>query len=64
VTVGKLDRAGRANGVTDGAGRTMPTAIEDCALQRAEGGEEQGGGQVVWQVLVYCYRNIMFLHAV
>ncbi len=29
----------------------MPTAIEDCALQRVEGGQEQGCDQDVWQVL-------------
>lgn len=51
VTVGKLDRAGATRDVTDGAGRTMPTAIEDCALQRVEGGQEQGCDQDVWQVL-------------
>jgi hypothetical protein len=29
----------------------MPAAVKDGAVQRAAGVEEQGGGQVVWQVL-------------
>lgn len=29
----------------------MPTSVENCALQCAAGGQEQGYEQVVWQVL-------------
>ena len=36
--------------------RTMPTTIEDGALQRVAGGEEQGREQVVWQVLGVAHR--------
>lgn len=31
--------------------RSMSTAVKNCALQRAPGGEEQGCDQGVWQVL-------------
>ena len=33
-------------------GRAMPAAVEDCTVQRTAGGEEQGGCEVVWEVLV------------
>ena len=33
-------------------GRAMPAAVEDSAIQRAAGSEEQGGSEVVWEVLV------------
>ncbi len=29
----------------------MPAIIEDCAVQRAESEQEQGGCEGVWQVL-------------
>ena len=31
--------------------RTMQTVVKDRAVQCSPGGEEQGGGEVVWQVL-------------
>ena len=31
--------------------RSMPTAIENGALQRVAGGKEQGGDEDIWQVL-------------
>jgi hypothetical protein len=33
-------------------GRAMPAAVEDSAVQCTAGCEEQGGGEVVWEVLV------------
>lgn len=37
--------------VANRAWRTMPTIVKDGAVQRVAGVEEQGDGQVVWQVL-------------
>jgi hypothetical protein len=31
--------------------RSMPTAIENGALQRVAGGKEQSGNEDIWQVL-------------
>jgi hypothetical protein len=36
----------------------MPTIIEDGAVQRVAGGEEQGCEQVVWQVLDVAHREL------
>ena len=41
--------------------RSMSTAVEDGAIQRATGGQEQGSGQDVWQVLGLGYiYNVFF----
>jgi len=42
----------------------MPTTIEDGALQRVAGCEEQGCEQVVWQVLGVALVDHMFFFTV
>ena len=52
VTVGAFEPRGRVLGSTDeDLRRSMPTAVENGAFQRLAGGEEQGGGEDLWQVL-------------